>query len=59
MYSTVDVYNVVTKQWNSTAGGVGQLSVPRSSLAAAASHTKIIFAGGKYDDDHIIFSLFS
>lgn len=42
--SAVDIYDVTTGKWNSTA----HLSVPRASLAAAAAGNKIVFAGGEY-----------
>lgn len=45
-YSTVDIYDINTGQWNSSAG---QLSIARAYLAAAAGGNKIIFAGGLYD----------
>ena len=45
---TVDIYDIITGQWNSTAMGAGSLSVGRASLAAAAAGTKVIFAGGTY-----------
>ena len=46
--STVDIYDVSTGTWNSTATGAGQLSVARWGLAAAAAGNKIVFAGGSY-----------
>lgn len=39
----MDIYDVSTGQWNSTAGG---LSVARCRLAAATYGSIIIFAGG-------------
>ena len=46
VFNTVDIYDVITGQWNSTATGAGILSVARYYLAAAATGNKVIFAGG-------------
>lgn len=46
LLSTVDIYDTATQSWNSTTGGVGNLSVPRFAPAAGSAGSKIIFAGG-------------
>ena len=43
---TVDIYDVSTGQWNSTSTGAGSLGVARYLLAAAATGSKVVFAGG-------------
>lgn len=48
--TVVDIYDVPTGTWNSTATGAGQLSVGRTWLAGGATGNKIIFAGGMYVD---------
>ena len=48
MWATVDIYDVITGQWNSTATGAGSLSIARYLLAGAATGNKIVFAGGEY-----------
>lgn len=46
--ATVDIYNLGTGLWRSTATGIGQLSVARGFLAVAALGSQILFAGGLY-----------
>jgi hypothetical protein len=41
VYSTVDIYDTVTKQWT-----VGQLSKPRFDLEVLSHGNKVLFAGG-------------
>lgn len=45
---TVDIYDVITKTWNSTTTGAGQISLARRYMAAASAGTKMVFAGGMY-----------
>ena len=44
----MDIYDVITGQWNSIVTGAGSLSVAREFLAGAAAGNKIVFAGGGY-----------
>lgn len=44
---TVDVFDVDSGSWQSTATGVGQLSLARAFMASASTGTKIVFAGGR------------
>lgn len=49
----VDIYDVVTRTWDSRA----RLSKPRGELAAAGAGTKMVFAGGLYV--HCLFPVLS
>lgn len=46
--ATVDIYDVTTGVWSSTATGAGSLSDARELLVGAGANNVIVFAGGAY-----------